>query len=194
MRSFIRVLRENTHSPGPKRATEVISNGSTISCTKNTNVDVVVAVLGKEVQFGHEQLDVYRVSSRYVTLAYQGAKSLKGSDRPARDQLLRASQSIPLNIAEGNGQGTNADRRRFFEIARGSALECASIQDRLEACEGRGAAHNAQGKAMLTWIVSMLAKRGQRNHEVRENSVPYDSFDNDKELGVRPSAVHPSGC
>jgi len=27
----------------------------------------------------------------------------------------------------------------------------------------------------------MLAKRGQRNHEVRENSVPYDSFDNDKE-------------
>jgi four helix bundle protein len=133
------------------------------------------------VQFGHEQLDVYRVSSRYVTLAYQGAKSLKGSDRPARDQLLRASQSIPLNIAEGNGQGTNADRRRFFEIARGSALECASIQDRLEACEGRGAAHNAQGKAMLTWIVSMLAKRGQRNHEVRENSVPYDSFDNDKE-------------
>jgi four helix bundle protein len=36
------------------------------------------------------------------------AKSLKGSDRPARDQLLRASQSIPLNIAEGNGKGTNA--------------------------------------------------------------------------------------
>jgi four helix bundle protein len=64
------------------------------------------------------------------------AKSVKGSDRPARDQLLCASQSIPLHIAEGNGQGTNADRRRFFAVARGSALECASIQDGLEACEG----------------------------------------------------------
>jgi four helix bundle protein len=76
-----------------------------------------------------EQRDVYRISVRYVTWAYRVAKSLKGSDRAARDQLLRASQSIPLNIAEGNGQGTNADRRRFFEIARGSASECAPIQD-----------------------------------------------------------------
>jgi hypothetical protein len=68
---------------------------------------------------------------------------------------------------------------RFFEIARGSALECASIQDCLEACEVPAAAQNAQGKAMLTRIVSMLTKLGQRNHEVRENSGPYDSFDND---------------
>jgi four helix bundle protein len=65
---------------------------------------------------------------------------LKGSDRPARDQLLRASQSIPLNIPEGNSKGTNADRRRFVEIARGSALECASIQDCLKACEVLAAA------------------------------------------------------
>jgi four helix bundle protein len=105
------------------------------------------------MQFGHEQLDVYRISIRYVTQGYQVAKSLKGIDPPARDQLLRASQSIPLNIAEGNGKGTNADRRRFFEIARGSALECASIQDWLEAREVPAAARNAQGKAMLTGIV-----------------------------------------
>jgi len=85
--------------------------------------------------FGHDQLDVYRVSIRHVPWVYQVAQSLKRGDRPARDQLRRASQSIPLHIADGNGQGTNADRRRFFEIARGSALECASIQDGLEACE-----------------------------------------------------------
>jgi len=136
--------------------------------------------------FGHEHLDVYRVSIRCVPWVYQVAKRLKGRDRLARDQLLRASQSIPLNIAEGNGQGrnsqgTNADRCRRFEIARGSALECASIQDWREACEVLAAAQNAQGKAMLTRIVSMLTKLGQPNHAVRENSGPYDSFDNDND-------------
>ena len=74
------------------------------------------------MQFGHEKLDAYHVSIQYVAWAYEVAKRLRGIDRHARDQLLRASQSIPLNIAEGNGKGTNADRRRFFESARGSAL------------------------------------------------------------------------
>ncbi len=45
------------------------------------------------------------------------------------DQLDRASTSIPLNIAEGNGKFTGADRCRFFDIARGSALECAASLD-----------------------------------------------------------------
>jgi len=161
----------------------MLSNESTISSTRNPNVVVVVVVvvIGKEMQFGHEQLDVYRLSIRHVPWAYQVAKSLKGNDRPARDHLLRASQSIPLNIAEGNGKGTNADRRRFFAIARGSALECASIQDCLGACEVLAAAQDAQGKAMRTRILSMLTKLGQRNHQVRENSGPYDSFDDDND-------------
>jgi hypothetical protein len=57
------------------------------------------------MQFGHEQLDVYQISIRHVAWAYEVAKSLKGIDRHARDQLLRGLQSIPLNIAEGNGKG-----------------------------------------------------------------------------------------
>lgn len=69
------------------------------------------------MKFGHEQLDVYQVSLKYVGWAYRLAKRLHGMDRHARDQLLRASQSILLNIAEGNGKGTAPDRRRFFEIA-----------------------------------------------------------------------------
>ncbi len=106
---------------------------------------------------------------------------MKGIDRHARDQLLRASQSIPLNIAEGNGKGTNADRRRFFEIARGSALECASIQDCLEACEVLTADRNEQGKTMLIRIVSMLTKLGRRNREVREYPGRYENSDYDND-------------
>jgi four helix bundle protein len=133
------------------------------------------------MQFGHEQLDVYQLSIRYVSWAYEIASRLKGIDRHARDQLLRASQSIPLNIAEGNGKGTNADRRRYFEIARGSAMECAAIQDCLKACRALSVEQNHQGKAMLTRIVSMLTKLGQRNHEMREDSGFYSEFDNDND-------------
>lgn len=55
--------------------------------------------------FGHEQMDVYRAAIEYVSWAYQLCKSLKGH-RNAKDQLIRASQAIPLNIAEGNGKAT----------------------------------------------------------------------------------------
>ena len=133
------------------------------------------------MQFGHEKLDVYRVSVQYAAWAYQAAKPLKGVDRHARDQLLRASQSIPLNIAEGNGKGTSADRRRFFEIARGSALECGAIQDCLEAFGTLTADDNAHGKRLLTRIVSMLTKLGQRDHEVREVLGWYDGVDHDND-------------
>ena len=81
------------------------------------------------LRFGHEQLDVYRLAVDYVAWSHALAKGLKGVDRHARDQLLRAAQSIPLNVAEGNGKGTNADRRRFFETARGSAYEVHDYDD-----------------------------------------------------------------
>ena len=82
--------------------------------------------------FGHERLDVYKISLQYVAWVYDIEPRLKGKHRHAKDQLLRASQSIPLNIAEGNGKSGDKDRCRFFEIASGSALECAAIQDILE--------------------------------------------------------------
>ena len=76
--------------------------------------------------FGHENLDVYRLAIDYVAWVYRQANALTGIHRHARNQWLRASQSIPLNIAEGNAKAAEADCRRYFEIARGSAVECAA--------------------------------------------------------------------
>ncbi|MEL6110512.1 MAG: four helix bundle protein [Planctomycetota bacterium] len=50
-------------------------------------------------------------------------------NRHARDQWLRAAQSIPLNIAERNGKRNLKDRAKTFDIARRSAFECAALQE-----------------------------------------------------------------
>jgi len=80
-----------------------------------------------DAMLDHEKLAVYRVSIEYEASTFRIAKSLSGLQRHARDQWLHAAQSIPLNIAEGNGKQSLKDKNRFFEIARGSALECAAI-------------------------------------------------------------------
>jgi four helix bundle protein len=67
--------------------------------------------------FDHEKLDVYRISLDFAAWSYNLAKRLKGADRHAGVQLLRASQSIPLTIAEGNGKRSAPDRKRYFQIA-----------------------------------------------------------------------------
>jgi four helix bundle protein len=67
---------------------------------------------------GHEKLDVYRLSIGYVARVYEKAGALGGIHRAARDQWLRASQSIPLNIAEGNGKTAEADRRQYYSAVR----------------------------------------------------------------------------
>lgn len=56
-----------------------------------------------------ERLDVYRLAIAYVAFSHRVAKQLTGIHRPARDQWLRAAQSIPLNIAEGNGKQSLKD-------------------------------------------------------------------------------------
>jgi hypothetical protein len=49
--------------------------------------------------FDHEKLDVYRISLDFAAWSYNLAKRLKGADRHAGVQLLRASQSIPLSMS-----------------------------------------------------------------------------------------------
>lgn len=114
------------------------------------------------VIFGHEKLDVYQAGLEYVAYVYRLAPRLKGYNRHARDQILRASQSIPLNIAEGNGKTSPADRSRYFEIARASALECAATQDVLHIGGAISETENIQKKQLLSRIVAMLTKLSQK--------------------------------
>ena len=83
------------------------------------------------------------------------------------DQLDRASTSIPLNIGEGNGKFTGANRCRFFDNARGSALESAAALDVLVA-KGRCSQEEVlPGKDRLWSVVSMLVGLIKANSDYR---------------------------
>ena len=137
--------------------------------------------------FGHEKLDVYRAAIDYVGWAYRFCEGLQGH-RNAKDQLLRASQAIPLNIAEGNGKATEGDRRRYFEIARGSALECGAVQDVLQVCGALSAEQNAQAKRVLDRIVAMLTKLGQRGYALHEEGGEYREHRDDTDSDTDPDS------
>lgn len=109
-------------------------------------------------QFDHERLDVYWVSIDFVAWVSGVVDGFGGLARNARDQLIRSSQSIPLNIAEGNAKRPGPDRRRYFETARGSATEAAATLDVLVASGARPPSVAEQGKALAKRIVEMLTK------------------------------------
>ena len=49
-----------------------------------------------------------------------------------KNQFDRASSSIVLNLAEGNGRKQTNDRKHFFQIAYGSLKECEAILDLIQ--------------------------------------------------------------
>ncbi len=121
----------------------------------------------------HDKLDVYRLSIEYVAGSFCIAKDRSGLHRHARDQWLRAAQSIPLNIAEGNGKRSGKDRARYFDIARGSALECLAIQDVLVVSGGMEDSSSVKLKAKLKRIVAMLTRLALRAEIVSESPTSY---------------------
>jgi four helix bundle protein len=137
--------------------------------------------------FDHEKLDVYQEAIAFC--GWVGAFLVNiPSKAAAKDQLDRASTSIPLNIAEGNGKFSTADRARFLEIARGSALECAACLDVLLVRKLASEEQITPAKESLARIVQMLIgllrkfseRAGVLREEQPEYSVEHD-YDHEQE-------------
>lgn len=130
------------------------------------------------VQFDHEKLRAYQEALRFVAWVGPIIESLP-SKLAARDQLDRASTSIVLNTAEGNGKRSHPDRCRYFDIARGSTLECAACLDVLVSRNQLPLETAVVGKEILVGVVSLLAGLIARftdgRHEVHEEQAPYDA-------------------
>ncbi|HOB99134.1 MAG TPA: four helix bundle protein [Verrucomicrobiota bacterium] len=68
--------------------------------------------------FDHEKREVDQTSLAFIAWSEPVLQRLPKS-LSVTDQLDRATTSIPLNLAEGNGQFTSSNRCRFFDIACG---------------------------------------------------------------------------
>ena len=114
--------------------------------------------------FEHEKLVVYQETIAFLAwldLTLENATRLG----EIKDQLERASSSIALNIAEGNGKFTPRDRCRFFDSAHGSSLECAAALDVLVARARLNRDQIQPGKERLQRIVRMLIGLIKRNSD-----------------------------
>ena len=83
-------------------------------------------LLGKVTMedFLFKKLVVWQKSMDFARLVYSVVRQLPQDERFAlADQLRRAAISVPSNIAEGNGRGSNNDYAHFLAIARGSLFE-----------------------------------------------------------------------
>lgn len=79
--------------------------------------------------FDFEKLDVYKKAKDLNKEILKFLKENKHFDSYLRDQLRRASISMVINIAEGSGKFSKADKRNFYTTARGSVYECVSLFD-----------------------------------------------------------------
>ena len=139
-------------------------------------------------QFDHEKLDVYKIELQFITWITPLLEEVKGRAgvRTAEvcDQLDRASLSVLLNTAEGNGKRQRQVRAKFFDDARGSATECAACLDALVAKKACDEGRVQEGKELLVRIVEMLTKlvrlfEGQG--QLREESGEYKIDDSRRE-------------
>ena len=105
-----------------------------------------------------QKLRVYQRSIEFLALVLDVLAELPKGHAELADQLLRAAQSQPRNIAEGAGRRTAADQARFYTHARGSAMEAAAALDTMRVMKVVTDAKYTLGIELLEGIVAMLTK------------------------------------
>jgi four helix bundle protein len=127
--------------------------------------------MGKK--FDHERLKVYQASIDFLGWL-EGLYSEIERKVSAYEHLVRASASVPVNIAEASGKTSMNERRQFIDTAYGSSLECAACLDVLGILECTSPSKALMGKRQLSGIVAMLIGfRASTAKRVKEDGVSY---------------------
>ena len=123
-------------------------------------------------RLSHENLTVYQRSISFVSWSSELCRSKDAIAGEINSQYKRAFISIPLNIAEGAGKQSGKDQARYYDNARGSALECAACLDVLVAMKIVFPNEIESGKTAIAEIVSMLTGLAKSVAGERVNQEP----------------------
>jgi four helix bundle protein len=108
-----------------------------------------------KIYFDHEKLQAYQKALAFAQWCEPILERVPKTTA-VHGQLDRARTSIVLNIAEGNGKFTVADRCKYLDSAHGSSLECAGCLDLLFIKHLLSEPELDEGKSILSNIVSLL--------------------------------------
>ena len=76
------------------------------------------------LELAHTKLDVFKVSKEFVLYCYRETKPFPNDEKFAlTQQIRRAAISVHLNLAEGSSRKSLTERKRYYEISRGSVIE-----------------------------------------------------------------------
>jgi four helix bundle protein len=82
------------------------------------------------LELAHTRLDVFEVSRNFVLACYEETRSFPSHEKYGMiSQIRRAALSVHLNVAEGCSRKSAVERRRFYEIGRGSIIEVDAAMD-----------------------------------------------------------------
>ena len=114
---------------------------------------------GNGETFDFERLIVYQKAMIFRRLANPVTQNPPRKSANTADHLDRSTDSVLLNIPEGNGypQGS-ANRAKHFRYAKASANEAASAWTLLESKGHLGEEEYQQGRSLLLEVVRMLSK------------------------------------
>ncbi|HEV8286344.1 MAG TPA: four helix bundle protein [Chitinophagaceae bacterium] len=82
------------------------------------------------LRLNHQKLEVFSASKEFVMECYRIVKSLPKDEKYSMaSQIRRAALSVHLNIAEGCSRRSETERKRYYEVARGSLIEIDAALD-----------------------------------------------------------------
>jgi four helix bundle protein len=82
------------------------------------------------LELSHTKLDLFKVTREFVLSCYKETKNFPSEERSGMiSQIRRAALSVHLNVTEGCSRKYVAERKRFYEIARGFLIEVDTALD-----------------------------------------------------------------
>jgi four helix bundle protein len=132
------------------------------------------------LNLSHKDLDVYKIALKLVEEVYKATKTFpKEESYVLVSQIRRAAISVLSNLAEGASRTSKKEKKRFYEVSRGSLVE---IDSQFEIAITLNYYQKGQMKEMEQNMESVFRMLSKMIGNLRKNPLP---------TGQTPLALNP---